>query len=162
MPKLKNARHELLAQNVVASNFNKTKAYLRTYPDSSYASAHINAGRITNDIKVKERIEEIANRKGLTVEFEIDNIMADHLATRPVVVNKKLVDYPDYGVRLEAAKTGLKLHGFLQNDGNTINNIDNRSVSVSLASNDVSMLNSTLLELKALASAGRTECESIE
>lgn len=148
MPKLKNPKHELLAKKIVEKNFNLTEAYSETYPNSSRDSARSSVCDVLAIPSVKERIDEIAERKGLTAEFEIDRLLSAHDAMRPVIVGGKKIDYPDYAVRLEAIKTGLKLHGALGDQ--TVNNYDNRSVNITMTDPSVDRLAATVDKMQAI------------
>lgn len=150
MPKLKNPKHELLAKNIVKEKFNLTKAYMATYPSSSYASANTNVHQVIEKPIVYNRIQEIANAKGLTLESLIDDLNEDRQAKKPITFNGVITDeYPDYAVRLEATKTGLKIHGVLGADNLT--QVDARSINVTLEPSDVAKLADTLKEIKALS-----------
>lgn len=140
MPKLKNPKHELLAKNIVEQKFNLTKAYQETFPNASYDSARGNVHRIANDCAVVSRVEEIAQKKGYTPEHIIQTLYDATLALKNIFHNGVLISSePDWAARLDSAKTGLKLHGFVGNHGDT-NNIDARSVSIQLDKSDVNRL----------------------
>lgn len=148
MPKLKNPKHELLAKKIIENKFNLTKSYQETYPSTSYDSANANVSRLlANDSRVVNRIEELANKAGLTLEKELAHLERIHHATKPVSIGKKLIDYPDYSVQLEATKTALKIHGALS-ENNT--NIDARSVNVTISPHELDRIESVTARIEAL------------
>ena len=152
MPPLKNKKHELFAKKVVENNYNLTRAHQETFPNSSYYSSNSNVHRLKVNKSISDRVDEIANAKGLTLEAEIDSLIEIHSATKPIVIDKEIIDYPDYSVRLQATQTGLKIHGVLSADGSA--NVDNRSLTInniSLDTDDIKRLAAVVDALKALA-----------
>jgi len=149
MPKLKNPKHELLAKNIIKHNFNLTEAHQATYPNSSYKASNANVQAIVKNSNVFQRVEEIANEKGLTIESLIDDLNSSRKATKPIILNKKIIDYPDYATRLETTKTGLKIHGILGADG--VINQDNRSINVSMSADSINKLADVTAKLEALS-----------
>lgn len=149
MPKLKNPKHELLAKNIVKEKFNLTKAYQDTYPSASYNSANSQVHTLVKQSpQILSRVEEVANAKGMTLESLIEDLNNLRTSTKPIVINKKIIDYPDYSVRHEVTKTGLKIHGALT-DNNT--NIDARSVSIQLDPADIVKLAEVTARLEVLS-----------
>ena len=153
MPKLKNAKHELLAKNIIKDNFNLTQAYRDTYPNASYKSANARVyPLVKNSEHIQNRIQEIANSKGLTLESLIDGLNETRKANKPIIFNGVITsEYPDHAVRLEATKTGLKIHGALGPDSQT--SIDARSVNIQLDKSDVDKLSSIVDKMKTLRSS---------
>lgn len=151
MAKLRAQKYEQLAKSIVEHNFNATKAYQSVYPNAKYETAKANVSAIlTKHNEVLTRVQEIANEKGLTIEAMVDDLNECRTATKPIIHNKKLVDYPDYATRHAVAITGLKIHGVLSEQSNT--NIDARSVNISLDSKDIERLSGIVERMQALRS----------
>lgn len=151
MPKLKNKKHELFAQNLVKAKFNQTKALQATYPDSSYKAANVSGTRLLQNPAIELRVQEIANQKGLTVESLVEDLNNLRQANKPIIEAGVITaEYPDSAVRLETVKTGFKLHGLLSNDNRSID-IDARTTNNVLVTGlSAERLNATIAELKAL------------
>ena len=150
MPPLKNPKHELFAQNLVKKKFKQVDAYQSTYPESGYDAARVSATRLLENPAIENRVQEIANKKGMTVESLVDDLNNLRQADKPVIENGKIVaTYPDNSTRLETVKTGFKLHGILTNDNRSVE-IDARSVNVAVGDAQALRLTQTISELIAL------------
>lgn len=111
MPKLKNPKHELLANNIVKENYNHTQAYLKTYPNSAYDSARSSVAGLLAKNNIKNRVEEIAGKKGLTADYLIEKLYDETKATKPLIYDGKREEIEDHPTRMDAIKTGLKIYG---------------------------------------------------
>lgn len=160
MPKLKNPKHESFAKNYIAEGFNGTKAYLKTYPNCTYENANSASPALVNSSLIQNRIQEIADKKGMTLDSLIDGLNETRQANKPITFNGDITcEYPDYAVRLEATRTGLKLHGALNSDS-SVNNIDARSVNIQLDKNDIERLASVVSTMQSLRSSLATSNKS--
>lgn len=152
MPRLKNSRHEQVAQM-------KAKSYLQENPPSdieivkkaygyTYDVAHGNASRIIANDSIAQR----------TTELLTEAIPANQLAKmgkelsrfRKYITNKDgkvIAKIPDGNIRLETWKTLLKMHGVLK-DGVSI---DNRKVSINMGKEDIERLSECVNSMQKLA-----------
>ena len=102
MGKLKNAQHEKFAQALIKHEGKQVHAYSEAYPDASRSTIHTNSSRLAHHPEVKQRIRELAEQKGLTLEWLTKRI-------------KSFAGRRD-ALGLDATKFGFKMHGFLDGE----------------------------------------------
>lgn len=102
MPKLDNPAHEAFVQTLVhdpETKFNQTKSYDKVYPDSNLDSSRSSAPVVLAIPRVKERLDEVMDRAGLTNEY-LTSKLYQHTGSRTESIS------------LEATKFGMKGKGF--------------------------------------------------
>lgn len=112
MPKLKNDAHEEFAKTYALDpkkRFNGAQAYKQAYPEAQDYSARTAASALLTNHNVKNRITELLDQSGLTLEK----------------LNSKLHSLVDSAksddVQLRATRLGYELHGVLDKDSNMQN-----------------------------------------
>lgn len=134
MGKLNNRKREKFAQKMVENMekgvLNPAQAYQEAYPNANIASAKDRSVRILKE-DVGDRIRELMEEKGLSLETTLDKVKDLSNAQRPLVVNKSVHFVPDNSTQVEMAKTVLKLHGYLENKKEAPQ-IDARQVNITV------------------------------
>ena len=145
MAKLENIKHEQFAKALVKKKFNRKRAYMEVYPDSKANSAEVSASRLLkNKPNIKDRVREIAEQKGLTLDYLVTNL-ADLTQAQKTIFDKlgTPLEIPENNIRLSATETGLKLYGVLTNDRQAqISLTDARSVNISPDESNVNCIKS--------------------
>lgn len=145
MAKLENIKHEQFAKALVKKKFNRKRAYMEVYPDSKANSAEVSASRLLkNKPNIKDRVREIAEQKGLTLDYLVTNL-ADLTQAQKTIFDKlgTPLEIPENNIRLSATETGLKLYGVLTNDRQAqISLTDARSVNISPDESNINCIKS--------------------
>ena len=111
-----------LAKAIIKNKGNRGKAWKELNPDSTYKSGKEQASRYLKKYpETKEFAIEIADRKGLSIDYLVTNLKGLTKANKSLIYNNKVIDVPDNSTQLLATKEGLKLHKVLDSD-NSINN----------------------------------------
>lgn len=139
-PRRLSLRQERFAQEYVKNNGNATLATEIVYAPANKKTAQTMGSETLSNPIVVNRITEILNASGMDIEGLTSSLnKIKNEATRPIVIKDKVIDYPDTPTRLDAIKTGLKMHGVLEKtEGNTYNaqinitNLDTDSMSAML------------------------------
>ncbi len=107
MAPLENLKHELLANEIIASK-SPVEAYKKVYNVSSDASASANVSRVlSNNPSLRERVSEILNAKGLSLDF-ISQRLHGHVMSE------------NEGIALKAVEDAFKLHGAFSDDDKAV------------------------------------------
>ena len=113
-PRRLSFRQEKFCQEYVKNNGNATQAVIEVYDPPQNSTARAIASENLTKPSINNRINQILDSKGLSLDqltLDLKNFKDN--AERPVVVGKSIVYAKDDGLRLEAVKTGFKLHGVL-------------------------------------------------
>lgn len=133
---------------------NSTETILRQKPHLSRKSAGVEGSLILAQIKENGEFEELKDKLKAQQGTKIDKVAKkyDYLlnnSSRPVIVKDKVELYPDNACQLETAKTLTKIYGGLgQSDTGSYH--DNRSINISLNSNDVTKLDDICKRLERM------------
>lgn len=134
MPRLKNIKHEAIAQDIMRGEKNKY-AYNKQFPLSSEKSAESNSSRLISTHKFRDRCYEIMESKtGLRLEDLLTQLKECTKAEYPVIIRDKIEMYSDNAVRLQALTTGFKLLGLLS--GQQLESRPNISFNISNINSD--------------------------
>lgn len=106
MPPLKNKKDELLAQTYVNDpevRFNKKQTYLKAIPTVKENSAGVLGTRALNKVSVQNRIAELLNSQGLTLE-KFNGKLGE------------LLEAKSEDVQFKSTRLGYELHGVLNRE----------------------------------------------
>jgi len=124
MEQLKNPRHEMFAQELIATKGNLTASYGRVFPRATYKSCRQGGWLLSKNVNVQRRLRELMDQNGLGLSECIKKLKA-------LTESEKLHHYrqgvpvmqPDNAARLQALHTAFKIHillgdhGFLDSEG---------------------------------------------
>lgn len=138
MPKLNNAKREKFIQKMADPANLKSKAdtYRQVY-NCSETSAHVGSTNLLKNPECKERLTELLNKQGLSLDY-LNSKLKDLVNAKKEVYSKNgelIAKVDDNNIQLSAIKTGYQLHNVLKAD-NTIN-IDKSSNQINILSTDV-------------------------
>jgi hypothetical protein len=126
---LKNIRQEKFVRALVEKPISQTQAYQEAYGLEDKSVAKVNASQLLTKPHVKERIAELLDRDGLSVDYLNGRL-------------KRHCDSDSENISLEATKFGYRLHGCLEDDKANIGNqgieINIMNIGVTPTTNSVS------------------------
>lgn len=157
---LKNLRHEAFAKELVANNFNKTKAYEVAYRTSK-ENAQSNAHAVMDYQGVNERVQYLMEEnKRLNLPSLVQTLARQTQAKKALIVPKgSVVQWiDDNTAQGQALEKSLKLHGLLKSGSDV--NIDNRQAHITInadQSKHLESLATKLLEINQRLGLSATE-----
>jgi hypothetical protein len=120
-PKLSPTQAKVVKAKVKAELTDTSQAAVATavYPNASPASASVMMSRELKKVNVQEALEIAMAEYGLTADTLASTVGDAMLATKPTVIEGKLVesDIPDHGVRIRAATLAGQWMGVGKNNG---------------------------------------------
>lgn len=107
-------RAKKFAHAYVRNGCNGKLAFMEAFPSHSKNTAASHSDKMVK--AAQPFIEEILQKKELSLRETIERHF-DYAknSTKPVIVDGKVQDYPDYSTRISANRDLLKLHGALDN-----------------------------------------------
>ena len=153
MPKLKNLKHEAVAEKYAKAILSDTetpvkgKIYAEVYGAVTEDSAYSAGARLFGKVDLKSRISEILASSGIPLERLIKKYDQLSEANKDVVSDGKVFEVRDNSTQLECLKLGLKMYGAIQ-EGATVN--DNRSINFNITPESAERLSAIVNEMKAL------------
>lgn len=106
MPPLKNAKEEALAKTFVSdpqARFNKKQSYLKVIPTVTQDSAEVLGAKAFGKVSVKNRVQELLEEQGLTLE-KFNGKLSD------------LLEAKSEDVQFKSMRLGYELHGVLNKE----------------------------------------------
>ena len=152
MPKLKDPIAEKTAHALIKHNFNQTKSYLETHPNSTYESAKAYSNGYLTKRNVKERaIAILESREKTSLKGILDSLEDDLSAIKPVVVNGIVTDsYRDNSTVLDTKKFIISNVYGLKAEGDKTYNTSNQTLHISLNNNEIQQFTQAIQELSNL------------
>jgi hypothetical protein len=144
---------EIIANNPEVDN---KQAYHLSYPKANESTCEVNSTKLLNNPVIQSRISQLLDRQGLS-DTELNLRLKKLSQAKKVLINKgKLIEVEDNSIQLESIKTAYKLHGYLSNTESSTYE-DNRSINISLSSEELTRLEGIVQGIKSLKDKARAE-----
>lgn len=98
-----NNNHKKFAKNYIKAHGNKIAAYHMTYPNATRVTAEQNTKYLMKDERIKEEIQFLLDKQGLSREFFMKKL-------GDLAEAKDKEGNPDNRVQLEVVKMGIEFH----------------------------------------------------
>lgn len=147
MGKLKNKKREIFCREVLKSKGNISKAYKEVYNTKHPDAIRANSSHLFKAPEVQQRIDELLNQSGLSVEELNSKLQLLTEAEKSIVVDGKIKEVKDCPTQLAALRTAYQLRKMLGNEGQQAG----QQVNIHIYSpEEVSNIGKVISELKKL------------